>query len=194
MKMLDAVLVAGLFATCSLPMAFSQASASLSLDAARPIVYIEFDHAGERAPVQEAEPSKGLWLRLVNNSTIPIVVQANSTSTDPNMTILPDRIIAVGRQIPKSGLIKQKMPSGYASHTGTPLTIDPGKSLVFSVPTNHVSRAWSMQVPFEFSLPAVKQGVQPVCLAEFAWRDIPASLGAGLSHEATGHAKGVSAR
>jgi hypothetical protein len=190
--MKNLVLTTLLTVTTSLP-ALAQGSAKLALDADKPIVYIEFDHAGPRTPVQEGEPAKGLWLRLVNNSIIPIVVQANSTSTDPNMTILPDTIIAVRAKIPKSGLARQPMPSGYASDTGTLITIDPGKSLVFSVPASHVSPAWSMQVPFQFSLAAVKQGVQPVCLAEFTWGEIPASPSASLGHEATGHAKGASA-
>ena len=174
MRLRKVVFIGGLFATFSLPAAFPQTATKLSLDIAKPIVYIEFDHAGMRTPVQDGEPSKGFWLRLVNNSAIPIVVQANSTSTDPNMTILSDIVVAVQRKMPKTGSIRQKMPSGYGSDTGTPLTIEPGKSLVFSVPANHVSRTWSMQVPFQFSLPAVKQGVQPLCLAEFTWEDIPA--------------------
>ena len=171
--------------------ALAQAPAKLAIDADKPIVYIEFDHAGSRTPVEEGEPPKGFWLRLVNNSIVPIVVQANSTSTDPKMTILPDSIIAVRGRLPKSGSVGRSMPSGYASDTGTPLTIEPGKSLVFSVPSNHVSPAWSMQVPFQFSVAPVKQGVQPVCLAEFTWGDIPSSLGAGLNHEVNGHAQGA---
>lgn len=190
MRMKTLVLTTLLAVTTSLP-ALAQGSAKLALDADKPIVYIEFDHAGPRTPVQDGEPSKGLWLRLVNNSIIPIVVQANSTSTDPNMTILPDTIIAVRAKILKSGPARQPMPSGYASDTGTPITIDPGKSLVFSVPASHVSPAWSMQVPFQFSVAPVKQGVQPVCLAEFTWGDIPPSLGAGLNHDVNGHAQGA---
>jgi hypothetical protein len=187
------LVLATMFTATGLSMALAQAPPKLALNAEKPIVYIEFDHAGPRTPVQEGEPAKGLWLRLVNNSTIPIVVQANGTSTDPNMTILPDTIIAVKGRIPKSGPVKRAIPSGYASDTGTPLTIEPGKSLVFSVPSNHVSPTWSMQVPFQFSLPAVKEGVQPVCLAEFTWGDIPSSSEGSLGHEATGHAKGVTA-
>jgi len=187
------LVLATMFTATSLSVALAQVPPKLALNAEKPIVYIEFDHAGLRTPMQEGESAQGLWLRLVNNSTIPIVVQANGTSTDPNMTILPDRIIAVRGRIPKSGAVKQVMPSGYASDTGTPLTIEPGKSLLFSVPSNHVSPAWSMQVPFQFSLPAVKEGVQPVCLAEFTWGDIPSASNGSLGHKATDHAKGVHA-
>lgn len=189
MRMRNLVLGVGFSTVLSLPIAFSQVATKLALDAKNPIVYIAFDHAGPRTPVQEGEPARGLWLRLVNNSTVAIVVQANSTSTDANMTILPDTITANRGKMPKAGPVSQKMPSGYASDTGTPITIDPGKSLVFSVPANHVSQTWSMQVPFQFSLPAVSKGVQPICLAQFTWDDIPAPAKAGLSHEAVGHAQ-----
>lgn len=170
--------------------AVAQATAKLALDASKPIVYIEFDHAGHRTPVEEGEPATGLWLRLVNNSAFPIVVQANSTSTDPHMTILPDRIVPVHGKLPKSGASIQKMPQGYASDTGTPVVIEPGRDLVFSVPSDHVTKQWSMEVPFQFSLPSVKHGVQPTCLAQFDWGDIPTSGGLGVSHEGS-HAQGT---
>jgi hypothetical protein len=192
MKMRAAVLYVGMLAVLSLQTSLSQTNMKLALDATKPIVYIEFDHAGSRRPVQDGEPPKGLWLRLVNNSAVPIVVQANSTSTDPAMTILPDTITAVRGKIPKSGPVRQRMPSGYASDTGTPLIIEPGRSLLFSVPANHVSPAWSMQVPFQFSLPAVKQGSEPLCLAELTWDDLPTSSRTSLSREMNGHTKGTS--
>lgn len=151
----------------------SQVQAKLALDETKPIVYIQFDHAGPRQPVQEGEPPNGLWLRLVNNSVLPIVVRANGSATDSTMTLLPDVITAVKGRIPRSGPIHGKMPSGYSSDTGSTLSVDPGKSLVFSVPTNHVSPSWYMQVPFEFSLPPVKEGIEPICYAEFTWEDVP---------------------
>ena len=157
----------------------SQTTAKLALDATKPIIYVKFDHAGPRQPVQEGEPSKGLWLRLVNNSVIPIVVRANGSATDETMTLLQDVVIAKGGRIPKSGRVREKMPSGYASDTGSILSIDPGKDLIFSVPRNHVSPSWYMQVPFQFSLSPVKEGVQPICYAEFTWEDLPETYRTG---------------
>jgi hypothetical protein len=147
--------------------------AKLALDETEPIVYIQFDHAGPRQAVREGEPPNGLWLRLINNSVLPIVVRTNGSATDSTMTLVPDVITAIKGKIPKSGPIRGKMPSGYSSDTGSFLSVDPGKSLVFSVPANHVSHSWYMQVPFEFSLPPVKEGIQPICYAEFTWEDLP---------------------
>ncbi len=151
----------------------SQTPPRLAIDATRPIVYVEFDHAGPREPVEEGEPNRGLWLRLVNNSVVPINVRANGTMTDPEMTILPDVITPRMVPITKNGLPRQKMPRGYWSSVATRITIGPGDSLMFSVPENHVAPSWYMEVPFEFDLPAVKRGVQPTCLAPFTWEDIP---------------------
>ena len=151
----------------------AQGTVKLALDSTKPIVYIAFDHAARRQPVEDGEPDRGLWLRLVNNSVLPVEVRANGTATDPEMTILPDVIAPRATPFLGSPPVHERMPRGYSSNVGTLITIDPGKSLVFSVPVNHVSPTWSLQIPFHFSLPPVNEGVQPVCLAGFVWEDIP---------------------
>jgi hypothetical protein len=70
------------------------------------------------------------------------------------------------------------MPTGYFSAVYDVyhlLIIGPGKDLIFSVPANHLAPSWDIQIPFQFSLPAVKQGVQPLCYAIFTWEDLPES-------------------
>jgi len=151
------------------------------LDSTKPMVYIKFDHAALREPVEEGEPAEGLWLRLVNNSVVPIEVEAMDTATKSKPMLLPDVITPIERRIPRSGPNHDQMPSGYASGMGVVRTIPPGKDLVFSVPANHVSLNWFMQVPFQFSLPFVSQGDQPICLAKFSWTMIPDLDRANLS-------------
>jgi hypothetical protein len=154
-----------------------QATPKLVLDAAKPFVYIEFDHTGPRQPLRPDELARGLWLRLVNNSVLPIIVRAHSSITDPDMTILEDVITPQTRMIPKSGLPDYgPMPRGYAtaSDVTSLLTINPGKEVLFSVPVNHVGPAWFLQVSFQFDLPPAEHGAaQPVCYAGFTWDDIP---------------------
>jgi hypothetical protein len=152
---------------------YPQSGVKLSLDATKPFVYIEFDHAGSRQPIETGEPTRGFWLRLVNNSVIPIEVEAIDTDTNPKIMLLPDIVAPRTIRIPKSGAATEKMPVGYASGLGSPLMIASGKDFIFSVPANHVAPSWYMQVPFRFSLPSVKEGVQPVCYAEFKWEDLP---------------------
>jgi hypothetical protein len=154
-----------------------QTDTILARDATMPFVYIEFDHAGPRQPLEPDEPSRGLWLRFVNNSVFPIVLRVHGSPTDPDMPIVQDIITPQTRMIPKSGLPDYgPMPSGYAtgSDVASLLTINPGKGVLFSVPVNHVAPGWFLQVPFQFDLPPVKGGAaQPVCYAAFTWDDIP---------------------
>jgi len=157
-----------------------QASPKLTLDATKPFVYIGFDHTGPREPLRPDELARGLWLRLVNNSVLPIIVRAHSSITDPDMTILEDVITPQMRTIPKSGLPDYgPMPRGYASGSDVTslLTINPGKGVLFSVPVNHVGPGWFLQVSFQFDLPPTEHGAaQPVSYAGFTWDDIPAKL------------------
>jgi hypothetical protein len=162
-------------ATCHI--AQPQAAPKLALDATKPFVYIEFDHTGPREPLRPDEVARGLWLRLVNNSALPIIVRGHSSIADPDMTILEDVITPQMRMIPKSGLPDYgPMPRGYAtgSDVTSLLTINPGKGVLFSVPVNHVAPGWFLQVSFQFDLPPTEHGAaQPVCYAAFAWDDIP---------------------
>lgn len=45
-----------------------------------------------------------------------------------------------------------RMPPGYWADVGTLTTIDPGHSIYFSLPRNHVSPKWHVQIPFSFDL------------------------------------------
>ncbi len=157
-----------------------QAAPKLARDTTKPFVYIQFDHTGSRQPESSDEPSRGLWLRLVNNSVFPITVRVRNSGTDPDRTIVEDIIAPEIRRIPKSGFVDYgPMPNGYASAVDVvgSETVDPGKELLFSVPVNHVAPGWFLQVPFQFDLPPVKDGAaQPVCYAAFTWDDIPEKL------------------
>jgi hypothetical protein len=167
----------GILAIASCCTVQAQTVPKLALDAAKPFVYIEFDHTGPRQPLEPDEPSRGFWLRLVNNSVLPIILRVHGSFTDPDTPVLQDIITPQTRLIPKSGLPDYgPMPRGYAtgSDVASLLTINPGKEVLFSVPVNHVGPGWFLQVSFQFDLPPVKDGAaQPVCYAAFAWDDIP---------------------
>jgi hypothetical protein len=156
--------------------AHAQAAPKLALDAAKPFVYIEFDHTGSRQPLEHDEPSRGLWLRLVNNSVLPITLRVHGSPFE-DTPVVQDIITPQMRMIPKSGLPDYgPMPKGYAtgSDVASLLTINPGKGILFSVPVNHVAPGWFLQVSFQFDLPPTEHGAaQPVCYAAFAWDDIP---------------------
>lgn len=158
-------------------LAHSGPTPTLVLNGAKPIVYIELDHIGPRPPVEDDEPNRGLWLRLVNNSVVPIEVEPMRTSTDPELTLLPDEIVGRWIRIKESDAPEPKRPSGYVGGdiVSTEL-IQPGTGLLFSVPVTHVGRSWYMRVPFRFHLPPIKLGTQPLSYAQFSLEDIPENL------------------
>jgi len=168
-----AALISALTVCC---LAQSGPTPKLALDGARPIVYIAFDHIGARPTVEGDEPNRGLWLRLVNNSVVPIEVQTMTTSTKPELTLVPDEIVGRWIRISESDEPEPKEPPGYGTPPGSPELIQPGKSLLFSVPVTHVSRSWYMRVPFRLHLPPIKHGIQPLSYAEFTLEDLPENL------------------
>jgi hypothetical protein len=124
----------------------------LALDATKPIVYVSLDRIGPRPPVDEYEPDRGLWLRVVNNCTLPIEVQTMEAGTEPELTLVADEIIGRMTTILKSHR-SEEQPMGYSAFNGSPEIIGPGKSLLFSVPVNHVAKSWYVRIPFRFELP-----------------------------------------
>ena len=166
-----------LLSASNCPVAQCQTHPKLALDSTKPFAYVKFDHTGPRQPLRPDEPSQGLWLRLVNNSVLPISMRVHGSLTDPEMTILEDVVTPRMRTIPKAGFVDYgPMPHGYATAADVTsiLTLQPGENVLFSVPVNHVAPGWFLQVAFQFDLPPVKHGAaQPVCYAGFDWDDIP---------------------
>jgi hypothetical protein len=65
------------------------------LDPSKPYAYLVLDHVGPRQPLLDTEPKIGIWLRLKNNSRLPIVVLAvGNPPQDPKEAItLEDEIV-----------------------------------------------------------------------------------------------------
>ena len=141
------------------------------LDETKPYVYLQFDHVGPRKPLHEGEPPTGLWLRIVNNCKVPISVRSYGVTTGDIGTGVFDEIIPVQQGITvqaNSGEIplstdenptqkaanepSAKMPEGYSADLSSVTRVQPGKSLLFSVPRNHVSRDWFLRVKFALAV------------------------------------------
>lgn len=63
---------------------------SISLNALKPYVYLEFDHVGSRNPLRSGEPNTGIWLRLKNNSRFAVTVIASTDSAWAGDEVVPD--------------------------------------------------------------------------------------------------------
>jgi hypothetical protein len=55
---------------------------SFLIDPSKPYVYLEVDHHGPRKPLRDGEPDTGIWLRLKNNCTLPVVVIASGVPAE----------------------------------------------------------------------------------------------------------------
>jgi hypothetical protein len=80
------------------------------IDTNRPFVYLQFEHVGQSDSKCYDEPTDRVWLRLVNNSAVPIRIMASGAPEDCPYDevrimyeVIPDReslVIAEGASVP----------------------------------------------------------------------------------------------
>ena len=152
-------------------------SIALAIDREKPFAYIEFIKIGRRKALP-GEPDTGLWFRFVNNCRVPILVRtfgvpdgsfkgevgvmhdvvANTdtvriTSEDISVPLVND----VTPKTPSPTAEKERrVPFGYNFDVGSLAEILPGKSLLFSIPTTHLSEKWHIEIPYTFKVPRGK--------------------------------------
>lgn len=178
MKMLSLVL------QCIIAAAIAQAAQSsnfrIVIDNAKPYVYIRLDHLGERKPISEVEMACGLWLRMTNNSRVPISVRTFDPGTpDPGVGLMHEVVrvvVPIGSGAPPSAREALQPPVGYDLDVGSRAVIRPGQEVLFSVPANHIDPRWYLRVRFELELPPPKSGRQPYSFVEYGWADLPATV------------------
>lgn len=152
------------------------------LDQAKPYVYIAFDHAGKRKPLGRGESKEGFWLKFVNNCRVPVTIGTFGTgSDDPGVGVF-DEVVPIQTggsggipEAPESGRPgpSRKPPEGYYAEVGSAMTVAPGESVLFSVPSNHLSPGWHLRVRFTLAVSPSKVGDQPYSFADFRWEQLP---------------------
>ncbi len=165
---------------------------SFVLNPAKPYAYIVFDHAGKRPPLGPGESKYGYWLRLVNNSRLPIEVTVFATNyPKPGAgDVLFDEVVPIPRGLisgfrlppppikPRTGcpIPNAKPPEGYDAETASLMDIEPGKSLLFSIPSNQLSPDWYIQVKFNLVVSPDSTVVQPDSHVYFDWWRLPKAV------------------
>ncbi len=154
------------------------------IDPSKPYVYLIFDHIGKREPISKHEPATGIWLRLVNNCRVPVIIATFDPGTgDPSLGVY-DEIISVPANGPsvrspsKAVESSEERPwEGYSpSEVLSTTTIPPRGAVLFSVPSNHVSRSWYLQIKFYLGVPSAAYGKGPYSVVPFYWQDLPEKL------------------
>jgi len=167
-------------------------------------VYIKFDHIGPGTPRSTAEPNSRIWLRLRNNCRIAILVRANGVPDEspkdevgleyevvPNPAIRgmvrlsgldsDKRKALVSKNSQNSGAKGDEIPSGYMEEVASLASIGPGEEILFSMPVNHLSERWHVEIPFDFELPPGKGPLHsntvglPVMAVHYTVWDLPRS-------------------
>jgi hypothetical protein len=181
------LIVVGLLSAAN---AQNKASQSFVLNGAKPYVYIGFDHAGNRKPLGPRENEQGFWLKVVNNCRVPVTLATFETGTsDPGIGVFHDVVPYQtsgirgfpGPQVetPSKGArdgpseSATKPPEGYSAEVSSMTTIAPGESVLFSVPSNHLSPKWYLRVRFTLAVSLNRIGDQPYSYAEFRWEQLP---------------------
>ena len=164
---------------------FSQGpDATISINPAKPPVFVSFDHI-VRPPLSRRDiDSDLLFLRIKNNSRTRIQVLASASEAGADGLELVHEIVqasslrgyaglgnASGPGKPASGWVS---PPEHYSPVDVAATVDiqPNTDLLFSVPLNHVGPSWGLQLTFQFVLHKVR-GHQPQAIVDFTWADVP---------------------
>jgi hypothetical protein len=157
------------------------------IDPTKPYVYLEVDHVGPRDPRRKGEPTVGLWLRLKNNATLPIIVSTfGAPPGSPECGVMDDvvrnpRMEGVATITSMADLSapsrptrgEEEPPPGYMSDVRTATSVPPGGQISFSVPIDHVGPNWHFEVPFRFDLQRRKSGREPISFVTFYQEDLP---------------------
>ena len=181
------LIAAGLLSTAN---AQDKAPQPFVLNEAKPYVYIAFDHGGNRKPLGQGENKQGFWLKFVNNCRVPVTLATFETGTsDPGIGVLHDVVpyqASVVKGVPgpqaetqseaerdASSEPAEKPPEGYSSEVSSMTTVSPGESVLFSVPSNHVSPNWYLRVRFILAVSPNRIGDQPYSYVDFRWEQLP---------------------
>jgi hypothetical protein len=171
------------------------------IDVNRPFVYVNFDHIGLGIPRDTTEPKSRIWLRLRNNCRLGIVVRANGVPDDspkdevgleyevvanPATNVVSFSASSADKresgQSGNSQTAKTKsdeIPRGYMGEVASSVTVGPGQEILFSMPINHLSKRWHVEIPFDFQLPPGKGPLSsntvglPVMAVHYAVWDLP---------------------
>lgn len=169
------------------------------IDENRAYIYLLFDHVGTGIRMSEDEPTGRVWFRFVNNCNIGIALRTfglpegslkdevglihNVVKDAPQLRVRSD----IDNDPPVLNAqpeLRQEtnMPTGYNVELSSKVMVQPGRSLLFSVPVTHLSKSWHIEIPYTFDVPPGKGprppivGGQPRMVLEYSAWDLPEDI------------------
>lgn len=125
----------------------------------KPGVYVAFERLGKRTPLRDDESGDGVWLRLYNNMRYSISLCAFGISEEGEQLITYGKNTQIGVKydvVLNALAITDERPNvnvpvGYNTVSTCHLfKVQPGKSMVFAVPAEHLVKGLSIKIPFSY--------------------------------------------
>ena len=133
------------------------------IDPNRPVVYMHVERVGQGRTEEDGRRHERVWLSLHNNCALPIRILTFGAPAgdDPNAIgvmdeLVPITIFAPLTQAQDREYGPKKMPQELWFDVGSSDRIEPNGEIRFSLPADHFSRRWAVQIPFSFDLPPGK--------------------------------------
>jgi hypothetical protein len=129
---------------------------------------MQFERVAKSPPLLEGEPDQRIWLRLKNNTRWPILVLLFGVPDEYGEAGLFHSVEA------PSIITDAPLPRGYWFDVASSNALQPGDSLTFSVPKNHLDPGLQIRVDFEFAWERNSRYTRHSSC--FSYWDLPSSL------------------
>jgi hypothetical protein len=104
-----------------------------------PTVYITFERAGKRKPLEQGESDQGVWLRLRNNTRWPLTLAMNGVPKEYGDAALFYDVLSEGKVVVEG-----------RCHVCSSNQLHPGGSLLFSLPREDLVKGRAIRVKFSY--------------------------------------------
>lgn len=144
-------------------------SSNVRIIKSKPHVFISYERQGKIDPLYGGESGKRVWLRFHNNSRWRVMFCSNPISKEYGETEITYEI----ERYEYSG----ETPGTRSSDTCGYLLLETGKSILFSVPLEHVTDGLAIKIQFRYDWETDPDGsdnlLEPKHYAYFYSSDIP---------------------
>lgn len=112
-------------------------------------------------------PNAAMGDGVVTYGTLPMA--------DPHLPALFGGQSDAKREAPSIATATATMPHGYMFPTSSFVTIAPGRAIYFSLPVDHVSKSWHVEIPFRLDLKVRTPIRAPSSFVSLYQDDLPAT-------------------
>ena len=144
-------------------------SANVRLIKSKPHLFISFQREGQSSPLYEGDSNRRVWLRLNNNSKWSIMFCAGPIDKEYGELEVVYQLEGVDSSV--------NLPSTRSSDTCGYRTLRPGKSILFSIPREHLADGLAIRIRYvyqwELDADGVDDKAEPEHFSYFYSNDIP---------------------